>query len=133
MNALTVLNSEDQKVYDSLLDECRDSWRKRQVFRTETEMRLSVLNEGKHPTAASKYWQAVREQSVFFDNVMVLSFEYRRNVIKLEQKKVEREELVEAAIASKAEKGAKEVRRSFEERTTTTRSEATSTTNVLLY
>jgi len=89
MNALTVLNSEDQKVYDSLLDECRDSWRKRQVFRTETEMRLSVLNEGKHPTAASKYWQAVREQSVFFDNVMALSFEYRRNVIKLAQKENE--------------------------------------------
>ncbi len=59
MNALAVLNAEDQKVYDNLLDECRDSWRKRQVFRTETEMRLSVLNDGKHPTPASKYWQAV--------------------------------------------------------------------------
>ncbi len=89
MNALAVLNAEDQKVYDNLLDECRDSWRKRQVFRTETEMRLSVLNDGKHPTPASKYWQAVREQSVFFDNVMALSFEYRRNVIKLAQKEKE--------------------------------------------
>jgi len=89
MNALAVLNNEDQKVYDSLLDECRDSWRKRQVFRTETEMRLSVLNDGKHPTPAAKYWQAVREQSVFFDNVMALSFEYRRNVIKLAQKEKE--------------------------------------------
>jgi hypothetical protein len=89
MKALTILNKEDQKVYNSLLDECKDSWRKRQVFRTETEMRLSVLNEGKHPTAASKYWQAVREQSVFFDNVMALSFEYRRNIIKLAQKEKE--------------------------------------------
>ena len=89
MNDLTVLNDEDQKVYDSLLDECRDSWRKRQVFRTETEMRLSVLNDGKHPTPASKYWQAVREQSVFFNNVMTLSFEYRRNEIKLAQKEKE--------------------------------------------
>jgi len=89
MNALTVLNNEDQKVYDSLLDECRDSWRKHQVFRTETEMRLSVLNDGKHPTPASKYWQAVREQSVFFNNVMTLSFEYRRNEIKLAQKEKE--------------------------------------------
>ena len=91
MNALTVLNDEDQKVYDSLLDECRDSWRKRQVFRTETEMRLAVLTDGKHPTPASKYWQAVREQSVFFDNVMALSFEYRRNEIKLAQKEKELE------------------------------------------
>ena len=89
MNDLAVLNEEDQKVYDNLLEECRDSWRKRQVFRTETEMRLAVLNDGKHPTPAAKYWQAVREQSVFFDNVMALSFEYRRNVIKLEQKEKE--------------------------------------------
>ena len=89
MSELTVLNNEDQKVYDNLLDECRDSWRKRQVFRTETEMRLSVLNDGRHPTPAAKYWQAVREQSVFFDNMMSLSFEYRRNVIKLSQKEKE--------------------------------------------
>ena len=89
MSELTVLNDEDQKVYNNLLDECRDSWRKRQVFRTETEMRLSVLNDGRHPTPAAKYWQAVREQSVFFDNMMALSFEYRRNVIKLAQKEKE--------------------------------------------
>ena len=89
MSELTVLNNEDQKVYNNLLDECRDSWRKRQVFRTETEMRLSVLNDGRHPTPAAKYWQAVREQSVFFDNMMSLSFEYRRNVIKLSQKEKE--------------------------------------------
>ena len=87
MSDLAILTSEDRKTYDTLLEECNDSWNKRQVFRTETEMRLSVLNDGKHPTAASKYWQAVREQSVFFDNMMALSFEYRRNEIKLAQKK----------------------------------------------
>ena len=87
MSDLAILTSEDRKTYDTLLEECNDSWNKRQVFRTETEMRLSVLNDGKHPTAASKYWQSVREQSVFFDNMMALSFEYRRNEIKLAQKK----------------------------------------------
>jgi len=86
MNDLAILNDDDQKVYHTLLDECGDSWRKRQVFRTETEMRLSVLNDGKHPTPASKYWQAVREQSVFFGNLMALSFEYRRNLVRLKHK-----------------------------------------------
>ncbi len=86
MNDLAILNDDDQKVYHTLLDECGDSWRKRQVFRTETEMRLSVLNEGKHPTPAAKYWQAVREQSVFFGNLMALSFEYRRNLVRLKHK-----------------------------------------------
>jgi len=86
MNDLAILNDDDQKVYHTLLDECGDSWRKRQVFRTETEMRLSVLNDGKHPTPAAKYWQAVREQSVFFGNLMALSFEYRRNLVRLKHK-----------------------------------------------
>ena len=83
---LTILERKDSRVFQELQKELQDSWRKRQVFRTETEMRLSVLNDGKHPTPASKYWQAVREQSVFFDNLMALSFEYRRNLVRLKHK-----------------------------------------------
>jgi len=45
-------------------------------------MRISVLNDGKHPTPASKYWQSVREQSAHFDGMMGLSFELRRNEVK---------------------------------------------------
>ena len=86
MNEIELLDQSDQKLFQTLRNELQDSWRKRQVFRTETEMRLSVLNDGKHPTSASKYWQAVREQSVFFDNLMVLSFEYRRNLARLSHK-----------------------------------------------
>ena len=86
MKEIEVLDLSDQELFQKLRDELQDSWRKRQVFRTETEMRLSVLNDGKHPTPASKYWQAVREQSVFFDNLMALSFEYRRNLARLEHK-----------------------------------------------
>jgi len=86
MTEIEVLDQSDQKLFEDLRTELQDSWRKRQVFRTETEMRLSVLNDGKHPTPASKYWQAVREQSVFFDNLMALSFEYRRNLARLGHK-----------------------------------------------
>ena len=86
MNEIEVLDQSDQALFKALRDELQDSWRKRQVFRTETEMRLSVLNDGRHPTPASKYWQAVREQSVFFDNLMALSFEYRRNLARLAHK-----------------------------------------------
>jgi len=31
------------------------------IFRTETEIRVGVLDDGRHPTKAAKYWQAVRE------------------------------------------------------------------------
>ena len=69
--------------------ELQDSWVKKQMFRTETEMRISVLNDLKHPTPASKYWQAVREQNVFFEQMVFLSFDFRKNEIEI--KKIERD------------------------------------------
>lgn len=63
----------------------QENWAKRQVFRTETEMYISVLNDTKHPTPASKYWQCVREQAVFYENLVSLSFQYRRNLIEQEK------------------------------------------------
>ena len=56
-----------------------------QVLRTSTEMRVSVLNDMKHPTADSKYWQAVREQDVQFTELVLLSFEYRRQLLAIER------------------------------------------------
>ena len=60
---LSVLKEEDAKQILQLKDELADNWNKKQIFRTETEMRVSVLNDAKHPTPASKYWQSVREMS----------------------------------------------------------------------
>jgi len=70
------------------------NWEKRQKFRTETEMIVSVLNDVKHPTPASKYWQAIREQAVFYSELVNLSFSYRRNEIEI--KKVEKKIAEEA-------------------------------------
>mgnify|MGYP003970071431 FL=1 len=79
---LSVLKPEDAQTIVALKEELTDNWTKKQIFRTETEMRISVLNDGKHPTAASKYWQSVREQSAHFDAMMGLSFDLRRSEIK---------------------------------------------------
>jgi hypothetical protein len=79
---LAVLTPSDQAAIVALAEELRDTWQKRQVFRTETEMRFSVLDDGTHPTPAAKYWQAVREQAVMLDNLVTLSFEMRRNDVK---------------------------------------------------
>ena len=43
-----------------LKEELQDTIQKVQKYRTETEMRVSVLNDASHPTPASKYWQCVR-------------------------------------------------------------------------
>jgi hypothetical protein len=80
--ALAVLTPSDQAAIVALAEELRDTWQKRQVFRTETEMRFSVLDDGTHPTPAAKYWQAVREQAIMLDNLVALSFEMRRNDVK---------------------------------------------------
>ena len=92
-----LLPTEDVNIFKEMVEELKDTWTKKQVFRTETEARISVLQDMKYPDKASKYWQCVREQSVFLENLMTLSFEYRRNDIKikrLEQKlKDEKDEL----------------------------------------
>ena len=86
---LAVLKEEDAQAILVLKEELADNWNKKQIFRTETEMRVSVLNDAKHPTPASKYWQSVREMSAHFDAMMNLSFDMRRNQVerlKLERK-----------------------------------------------
>jgi hypothetical protein len=82
-----LLDAEDVSKFKELTSELRDTWTKKQVFRTETEMRMSVLQDAKYPTKASKYWQCVREQNVFLENLMTLSFEARRNEVKLKRLK----------------------------------------------
>ena len=80
-----LLDPNDVQDFKELTNELRDTWTKKQVFRTETEMRMSVLQDAKYPTKASKYWQCVREQNVFLENLMSLSFDARRNEIKIKR------------------------------------------------
>lgn len=89
-----ILDASDFNKLVELKDELKDTWSKKQIFRTETEMRVSVLNDGKFPTKASKYWQCVREQNAFFETTMQLSFEYRKNEVEIKklQRKIEKEQ-----------------------------------------
>ena len=64
-------------------DELSDTFKSVQVHRTRTEMEVSVLNDLKFPTAASKYWQSVREQNVMFQELILLSYEYRKNSVEM--------------------------------------------------
>ena len=93
-NLNNLLDPEDVKHFRSLTEELRDTWTKKQMFRTETEMQFSVLNDAKYPTKAAKYWQCVREQNVFLENLMSLSFDYRRTEVKIKrlEEKLKKEE-----------------------------------------
>ena len=89
-----LLTQEDLSSFKGMVDELRDTWTKKQMFRTETEARFSVLQDNRYPTKAAKYWQCVREQSSYLDNLMASSFDYRRNDAKIKwlEGKVEKEE-----------------------------------------
>jgi len=89
-----LLEPSDLSAFKNMVDELRDTWTKKQMFRTETEARFSVLQDNRYPTKAAKYWQCVREQSSYLDNLMTLSFDYRRNEAKIKwlEGKVQKEE-----------------------------------------
>tara|TARA_R100000322_G_scaffold165638_1_gene131172 strand:+ start:370 stop:1059 length:690 start_codon:yes stop_codon:yes gene_type:complete len=96
-----LLDPKDVSAFKELTDELRDTWTKKQVFRTETEMRFSVLNDYKYPTKGAKYWQAVREQNVYLENLMTMSFDYRKENIeikKLEKKLAEEKDELEKEL-----------------------------------
>ena len=92
-NLHNLLDSNDVSAFKGMVDELRDTWTKKQIFRTETEMRFSVLSDMKYPTNAAKYWQCVREQNVYLEQLMALSFDYRRNDAKIRwlEKKLQKE------------------------------------------
>ena len=89
-----LLEPQDLTDFKGMVDELRDTWTKKQMFRTETEARFSVLQDNRYPTKAAKYWQCVREQSSYLDNLMTLSFDYRRNEAKITwlEGKIDKEE-----------------------------------------
>ena len=89
-----LLEQNDLSDFKGMVDELRDTWSKKQMFRTETEARFSVLQDNRYPTKAAKYWQCVREQASYLDNLMTLSFDYRRNEAKIKwlEKKIESEQ-----------------------------------------
>jgi len=86
---MVLLDKSQASEFKRMVPELQDTWVKKQMFRTETEMRFSVLSDNKYGTNAAKYWQSVREQNTHFENLMRLSFEYRKNDIDI--KKLQRE------------------------------------------
>ena len=67
---------------------------KNKCFEQKQKQGFLYLQDNRYPTKAAKYWQCVREQSSYLDNLMTLSFDYRRNEAKIKwlEGKVEKEE-----------------------------------------
>jgi hypothetical protein len=82
---MVLLDKSEANEFKKMVPELQDTWAKKQMFRTETEMRFSVLSDNKYGTNAAKYWQSVREQNSHFNSLMRLSFDYRKNDVEIEK------------------------------------------------
>ena len=88
INQSSILTEDELRLVSDLKDELIDNFLHSQIFRTRTEMEVSVLSDMKFPTPDAKYWQAQREQGVHFHELVMLSYEYRKNLVEI--KKLER-------------------------------------------
>lgn len=80
-----LLPAEEWGNLTNMAEELSKAYATRQIFRTETEARVSVLDNIHHPTPAAKYWQSIREQTVMLEQLAILSFEYRRNEVAIKR------------------------------------------------
>ena len=83
INQSTLLSKKDLDSLEELSGELQETFVKTQIHRTRTDMEVSVLNTIKFPTSSLKYWQAMREQNVMFTELVMLSFEYRKNLVEI--------------------------------------------------
>jgi hypothetical protein len=95
-----VLDPEEMVRLENLASELKHAVATHTMYRTPTEALTSVLNHVKHPTPASKYHQAKLEQTVMFNNLMTLSFDYREALIDL----AETEEQMKSASSFELER-----------------------------
>jgi len=104
-----VLSQDQVDVLKQIKDNLLLHYQTDQVFRSEVEMKFSVLNDGKFPTPDAKYWQAVREQQVHFGNLAFLSYEYKADVIKEKNlnDKIRKFQVQQAKIVQQIEDAAK--------------------------
>ena len=71
-----LLSNEHMQKLNELAPEIQHGFRTQTIWRTETEMRCSVLNDMNFPDKASKYHQAKLEQRVFAEQLLYLAFDY---------------------------------------------------------
>jgi len=89
----TLLSQEDMTKYKDCLPAIEHAFFHVQVFRTPTEMMVSVLNDVHFPTADAKYWQSIREMNVMVENLIMLSFKYKEKLLDLEELNLEKNNL----------------------------------------
>jgi len=105
INESEILPSESVAQLVEIQGELQRCYEKKQMWRSEVEAKYSVLNTVIHPTPASRWWQAVREQSGMYKELISLAINYQETLAKAEIKKAELKrlefEIIDMKLASK--------------------------------
>ena len=94
INESSMISDVDNKTLITLAKELEEVFYKKETFRTEFLARNSVLNDVKFPDAASKYWQAVREQDSQFSCLVIDSLEFKKCKAEIEIMEAELDEII---------------------------------------
>ena len=90
---VSILEKDDMTSISKLTKELQRVFEVRQIWRTETEIRYSVLDDVNYPDSASMYWQCIREQNVFWENLVSLSCNYQKSQGELDLLEIEYDEI----------------------------------------
>ena len=99
---VSILEKDDMNTIAKLTGELQRVFEVKQLWRTETEIRYSVLNDVSFPTPASKYWQCIREQNVFWEELVRTAMTYQRIQGELDLAEIEYDEIKGASKKSQA-------------------------------
>jgi len=80
-----ILSNADVEKLKKNMPAIQHSLKYAQMFRTDIESRVSVLNDVKFPDADSKYWQSMRELKVQSNELFYLNFNYEEKIIDIEE------------------------------------------------
>ena len=105
---VSILEKDDMKSISDLTSELQRVFEVHQLWRTETEMRYSVLNDTAFPTPASKYWQCVREQNAFWENLVELCCDYQKTQGELDLLEIDHDEIKGKTKKANAERKIKD-------------------------
>ena len=96
IDSTPLFNQDEKMELMEVTENMERAFQNSQMFRTNTEMRISVLNDIKFPTPASKYYQALREMNVHQCELVGLLYDYEQKkedmkIIQAEKMELEEE------------------------------------------
>lgn len=105
-----LINTDEISFIKNHKNEFEKRLRTRSLFRSRFEMEAAVLRNDEHPTPDSKYWQAIGEQIVQLQELIMLSYENGKHEADLDLIEAEIEELEDNLLTAEKDYEKKKIK-----------------------